>query len=64
VEHTEQSRQAVAPTSENFPSAQGGWQNFDVTPASLWGDGLTTASDQAGSRYTTIRNIIVEKCVY
>jgi hypothetical protein len=43
-----------------FPSAQGGWQNFDITPTSLWGDGLTTASDQAGIKYTTIRNMMFQ----
>jgi hypothetical protein len=43
-----------------FPSAQGGWQNFDITPTSLWGDGLTTASDQAGTKYTTMRNMMFQ----
>jgi hypothetical protein len=43
-----------------FANGAGGWQYFKVEPTSLWGDGLSTASDQAGTKYLTIRNIMLQ----
>ena len=37
-----------------------GWQYFKVEPTSLWGDGLSSASDQAGTKYLTIRQIMLQ----
>ena len=35
-----------------------GWQSYRVEPTSLWGDGVTTASEYGGSKYSTMRNLI------
>lgn len=43
-----------------FANAVGGWNYFKVEPTSLWGDGLVTASDQGGTKYLTIRNIMLQ----
>ncbi len=37
-----------------------GFQNFTIEPLSLWGDGTTTASETAGTRYATIRQIALQ----
>ena len=36
------------------------WNNFTVTTSSLWGDGLTTASDQGGTQYITMRSMMFQ----
>ena len=41
-------------------NAVGGWNYFKVEPTSLWGDGLSTASDQAGTKYLTMRNLMFQ----
>ena len=41
-------------STDNFnvylSSAAASWNNFTVVPTSLWGDGLTTASETAGTK--------------
>ena len=43
-----------------FANGVSGWNYLSITPTSLWGDGLSTASDQAGTKYLTIRNIMFQ----
>ena len=40
--------------------AASGWQNFYVRPTSLWGDGLTTASETAGTKYMTMNMVMIQ----
>ena len=40
--------------------AASGWQNFYVRPTSLWGDGLTTASETAGTKYMTMNMVMLQ----
>jgi hypothetical protein len=41
-------------------TAQSSWRNFYVRPTSLWGDGLTTASETAGTKYMTANMIMLQ----
>jgi len=41
-------------------TAQASWRNFYVRPTSLWGDGLTTASETAGTKYMTMNMIMLQ----
>jgi len=36
------------------------WSNFYVRPTSLWGDGLTTASETAGTKYMTMGQVMLQ----
>ena len=37
-----------------------GWRDFYVRPTSLWGDGLTTASETAGTKYMTMNMVMLQ----
>jgi len=43
-----------------FANASASWNYFKVEPTSLWGDGLTVASDQGGTKYLTMRNLMFQ----
>ena len=40
-----------------FSSGSSGWNIFNVRPTSLWGDGISTASETAGTKFSTMYNI-------
>jgi hypothetical protein len=43
-----------------FANGSTSWNYLDVQTTSLWGDGLTTASDQAGTKYITMRAMMFQ----
>jgi hypothetical protein len=50
----------VAKLHVHYDTAQAGWRDFYVRPTSLWGDGLTTASETGGTKYMTTNNIMLQ----
>ena len=44
----------------HYDTAQSGWRDFYVRPTSLWGDGLTTASETLGTKYMTMNNVMLQ----
>ena len=42
----------------NFSTANSSWANFALQPTSLWGDGLTTASEYGGTKFLTMRQVM------
>ena len=43
-----------------FVNGAGGWQNLSLQPTSLWGDGLSTASEYGGTKYLTMRQVMFQ----
>ena len=50
----------VAKLHVHDDTAQASWRNFYVRPTSLWGDGLTTASETLGTKYMTMNMIMLQ----
>jgi hypothetical protein len=46
--------------SLTFNNTQDGWNKLYIRPTSLWGDGLSTANETTGTKYTTIKDIMLQ----